>query len=1137
MAEYEVLLKFSGDKEAAKAIKALTEALKGTDTSVKNIEKSSKKSFAGLKDAAGSVGKAFKSLGNRVFSLQGLLAAAAGAFAVTKLIDAANKQEDAVTRLNTALAVTGSFSEEASKDLQDFASSIQDTTKFGDELVLNQLALAKSFGASNEQAKSIVSAATDLAASLNIDLNSATRNVAKTLGGFAGELGEVIPELKSLTKEQLLTGKGIDILAKQFQGAARGQIQTFSGALTQSKNAFGGLLEELGFLLTKNPAVIAAINAAQKLFKELAESVSDNRETLTEFITDGIEVFVEAVKIANAVINTIIDTFGVFRLAANFVTIAISELLAVGLEAFASLRDVVGTFVDVFDSDPFDLFRLSIFQIGQQFGETFSGIIQGARDLFGIFGEGSITEALDEAQASLVSFTAKIENTKNEVIESNNISATSFSNTAETIRGMATAVRGTSEATQESAGKIFDSINGVNPSVDKLADNFRSNLAGGIKQVEQQQKTSADAFKKSSDENLKTTQKANKALLKEEEKKNKELLKLESDLAKRRGKILELVAKQAEQAAKDPIEALLSGTEQLKQSLSDDELRAFKVELDQASVSNLVGAGAGLVQNITKGAEGAKNLIVGGASAFVSTIIPGLGKAVAPILDAFAQGPEAARTMVKEFLEGIPLIISNMILAVPAFIEELINQGPILLQNLLTAIPTLIDSLIQSIPRIISSAIMEGPRIINAIVASLPGIINSLISLTPNLISALVSQVPQIIQGLIREVPKTLPKLFGNLGGEVIKGILSSITKLPNLFLKLFGFDGAGRGAVEKFLGFDFPFIKFAKGGVVPGQARIPGDSLRNDTVPALLSPGEVVVPRSIVNLGSEAIAAFIDVVGLRRFKAQAVTNKDAEPVIGQLKSFGIEVPGFGFFKDFFNFAVDLVTDPKKSFEGIKGAISDTFDTIVSVTEALARGDITDVLAAIKSGAINIVTNLGKAILPPPLDAIFDILTSLGAELKIDELLKNPIKAVTNAVKSIKDKFVEQFKRIFNLDRIDRTDSPSKNFPLGVEAQRAKQGIGFQQGGLIPQGFPNDSFRAGLTSGEFVVNNSLTPKLEKFLEREDNLSTIDTENTNLLLRILDTVQRPIEVRSTLQFNQDTFANIILNLNRTNRRLA
>ena len=37
-------------------------------------------------------------------------------------------------------------------------------------------------------------------------------------------------------------------------------------------------------------------------------------------------------------------------------------------------------------------------------------------------------------------------------------------------------------------------------------------------------------------------------------------------------------------------------------------------------------------------------------------------------------------------------------------------------------------------------------------------------------------------------------------------------------------------------------------GGRVPGQAQVPGDSTQNDTVKAHLSPGEVVIPRSVAN-------------------------------------------------------------------------------------------------------------------------------------------------------------------------------------------------------------------------------------------------------------------------------------------------
>ena len=47
-------------------------------------------------------------------------------------------------------------------------------------------------------------------------------------------------------------------------------------------------------------------------------------------------------------------------------------------------------------------------------------------------------------------------------------------------------------------------------------------------------------------------------------------------------------------------------------------------------------------------------------------------------------------------------------------------------------------------------------------------------------------------------------------------------------------------------------------GGSVPGQAKVPGDSPANDTVHARLSPGEFVVPRSIVQNHPEDIASLL---------------------------------------------------------------------------------------------------------------------------------------------------------------------------------------------------------------------------------------------------------------------------------------
>lgn len=52
-------------------------------------------------------------------------------------------------------------------------------------------------------------------------------------------------------------------------------------------------------------------------------------------------------------------------------------------------------------------------------------------------------------------------------------------------------------------------------------------------------------------------------------------------------------------------------------------------------------------------------------------------------------------------------------------------------------------------------------------------------------------------------------------------------------------------------------FANYLAGGSIPGQAPVQGDSKKNDNVPALLSPGEIVLPRSVTqgpNMEAKAI-------------------------------------------------------------------------------------------------------------------------------------------------------------------------------------------------------------------------------------------------------------------------------------------
>ncbi len=71
-----------------------------------------------------------------------------------------------------------------------------------------------------------------------------------------------------------------------------------------------------------------------------------------------------------------------------------------------------------------------------------------------------------------------------------------------------------------------------------------------------------------------------------------------------------------------------------------------------------------------------------------------------------------------------------------------------------------------------------------------------------------------------------------------------------------------------------------SRGGRVPGVPSVHGDSLRNDTVPVMTSPHEVVVPKTLAQSGSrDQIASFV------KHPPPIEGSKDKEAMLGALKN------------------------------------------------------------------------------------------------------------------------------------------------------------------------------------------------------------------------------------------------------------
>jgi len=256
---------------------------------LKKVEKKSKKSGekAG-KNYEKGMSKGFSGINGRLLSLG---AALAGVFGAGKVIAAAARQEDAVNALNTSLKTAGTFSEEASQSFQDMASSMQSMSVFGDEVILQQAALARNFTKTNEEAEKLTTAAVELSAATGMSLDSAVKNLGKTFGGLTGELGESVPALRGLSVEALKSGAALDFVLNRFGGSAEAQINTFSGAMKQMSNIFGDLLENIGGLFTKSPVVVAMFKALSKALFGVSESVKElgDKDIMGDIVKNIIE--------------------------------------------------------------------------------------------------------------------------------------------------------------------------------------------------------------------------------------------------------------------------------------------------------------------------------------------------------------------------------------------------------------------------------------------------------------------------------------------------------------------------------------------------------------------------------------------------------------------------------------------------------------------------------------------------------------------------------------------------------------------------------------------------------------------------------------------------------------------------------
>lgn len=260
----------------------------GTNSAVSNLEK--------LGGAAKSLGNILKAVGIG-FSIGAVVKG------VSESIKAFGEQEKTELRLIAAAKNNPYINGKAVNSLKQTALAMSKVTIFSDEAIIQQQAFLATLGMGEAQINNIMDAATNLASTGMISLEGAVKNISKTYAGMTGELGELLPQLKTLTAEQLKAGAAVDVIKKGYAGMAEAAASGVAGSMEIFKNNFNSLKESIGGIL--GTLASAAATAMAPIIKKMTGWLDEHRDQVVAFFVRFPEVAAAAFATAGNMIRKV----------------------------------------------------------------------------------------------------------------------------------------------------------------------------------------------------------------------------------------------------------------------------------------------------------------------------------------------------------------------------------------------------------------------------------------------------------------------------------------------------------------------------------------------------------------------------------------------------------------------------------------------------------------------------------------------------------------------------------------------------------------------------------------------------------------------------------------------------------------
>ena len=275
---------------------------------------------------------------------------------------------------NTALKSLTTAAQNAAIPLENLAKIRQDVSHgnfFDDDSLNNALKLATNMQLAEEQIREVMTAATDMAASGIMPLDTAVKTLSQSYSGNIGQLAKIAPELKNLTKEELANGAAVDVLKGKYAGFADQMSNTFGGRETQFKNAFADLQSEVGAIIQSFKFLSQGtfIQPIQNMTKLL----NDNRENIIKFVLALPEMAKSAV---NGIWQMIKDTFtgegitNLFQFLGSTMINSFSNAIGFVKDIIIGFAETIKNLFDVTIGNIFALVNNSIMDVGNKLIET-----------------------------------------------------------------------------------------------------------------------------------------------------------------------------------------------------------------------------------------------------------------------------------------------------------------------------------------------------------------------------------------------------------------------------------------------------------------------------------------------------------------------------------------------------------------------------------------------------------------------------------------------------------------------------------------------------------------------------------------------------------------------------------------------